>query len=91
MGRAVLNVKAVVAAFNQEKALVEAFSVIVQLHWLIVYSTSDGLWPAQLLFALTLIGLSIVPGPLMVTPDTAGRKMECHHCTVGIQEEIQCS
>ena len=31
--------KAVVAAFNQEKALVGAFSVIVQLHWLIVYST----------------------------------------------------
>ena len=27
----VLNVKAVVAAFNQEKALVGAFSVIVQL------------------------------------------------------------
>ena len=36
----VLNVKAVVAAFNQEKALVGAFSVIVQLHRLIVYSTS---------------------------------------------------
>ena len=31
----VLNVKAVVAAFNQEKALVGAFSVIVQLHLLI--------------------------------------------------------
>ena len=31
----VLNVKAVVAAFNQEKALVGAFSVIVQLHRLI--------------------------------------------------------
>ena len=29
--------KAVVAAFNQEKALVGAFSVIVQLHRLIVY------------------------------------------------------
>ena len=28
----VLNVKAVVGAFNQEKALVGAFSVIVQLH-----------------------------------------------------------
>ena len=40
----VLNVKAVVAAFNQEKALVGAlvgaFSVIVQLHRLIVNSTS---------------------------------------------------
>ena len=34
-----LNVKAVVAAFNQEKALVGAFSVIVQLRRLIVYST----------------------------------------------------
>ena len=32
--------KAVVAAFNQEKALVGAFSVIVQLHRLIVYSTT---------------------------------------------------
>ena len=31
----VLNVKAVVAAFNQEKALVGAFPVIVQLHRLI--------------------------------------------------------
>ena len=29
--------KAVVAAFNQERALVGAFSVIVQLHQLIVY------------------------------------------------------
>ena len=35
-----LNVKAVVAAFNQEKALVGAFSVIVKLHLLIVYSSS---------------------------------------------------
>ena len=33
--------KAVVAAFNQEKALVGAFSVIVQLHRLIVYSTRN--------------------------------------------------
>ena len=31
--------KALVAAFNQEEALVGAFSVIVQLHRLIVYST----------------------------------------------------
>ena len=35
----VLNVKALIGAFNQEKALVGAFSVIVQFHWLIVYST----------------------------------------------------
>ena len=33
--------KTVVAAFNQEKALVGAFSVIVQLRRLIVYSTSQ--------------------------------------------------
>ena len=36
----VLNVKALVAAFNQEKALVGAFSVILQLRRLIVNSTS---------------------------------------------------
>ena len=34
---AVLNVKAVVAALNQEKALVGAFSVIVKNRWM-VYS-----------------------------------------------------
>ena len=48
----VLNVKAVVAAFNQEMALVAAFSVIVQLHRFIVYSTNidTGDWiPAILL------------------------------------------
>ena len=38
----VLNVKAVVATFNQEKSLIGAFSVIVQRHRLIVYSTSLG-------------------------------------------------
>ena len=36
----VLNVKALIGAFNQEKALVGAFSVIVQFHRLIVYGTS---------------------------------------------------
>ena len=36
----VLNVKALVGTFNQEKALEGAFSVIVQLHRLIGYSTS---------------------------------------------------
>ena len=35
----VLNVKLLVGAFNQEKALVGAFSVIVQLRQLIVCST----------------------------------------------------
>ena len=37
----VLNVKALVGVFNQEKALVGAFSVIVQLHRLIVFSTNN--------------------------------------------------
>ena len=38
--------KALVGAFNQEKALVGAFSVIVQLHRLIVYSSNvDRLCP----------------------------------------------
>ena len=40
LNSSVLNVKAVVAAFNQEKALVWAFSVIVHFHRLIVYSTT---------------------------------------------------
>ena len=45
----VSSVKAVVATFNQEKALVGASSVIVQLHRLIVYSTTRrGGWAAVL-------------------------------------------
>ena len=36
----VIDVKAVVAVLNWEKALVGAFSVIVQLHRFIVYSIS---------------------------------------------------
>ena len=39
----VLSVCVVVAAFNQEKALVGAFSVIVQLHRLIMNSTTQEL------------------------------------------------
>ena len=39
----VLNVKALVGAFNQEKALVGAFSVIVQLHRLIDLRHYSGL------------------------------------------------
>ena len=36
--------KVVVTAFNQEKTLVGAFSVIVQLHRIIVYSTNEEQW-----------------------------------------------
>ena len=42
--------KAVVAAFNQKKALVGAFSVIVQLHRLIINSAIPSpaiIWPAS--------------------------------------------
>ena len=41
VSNSVFNEKVIVAAFNLEKALVGAFSVIVQLHWLIVYSTNQ--------------------------------------------------
>ena len=36
------KVKALVSAFNQEKTLVGAFSVIVQLRQIIVCSTTEG-------------------------------------------------
>ena len=42
----VLNVKALIGAFNQEKALVGAFSVIVQFHRLIVNSFNYYDWSA---------------------------------------------
>ena len=43
-----VNMKALVGAFNQEKALVGAFSVIVQLHRLIIFTAQDvTLDPAQ--------------------------------------------
>ena len=50
----VLIVKAVVATFNQEKALVGAFSVIVQLHRLIVYT-------ALVIFSIFLGNILIPP------------------------------
>ena len=43
--------KALVGAFNQEKALVGAFSVIVQLHRLIVYCTKPDPLSAWWMFA----------------------------------------
>ena len=43
MPNSVLNVKAVIGAFNQAETLIGAFSMIVQLHRLIVYSTSDNI------------------------------------------------
>ena len=39
--------KALVVAFNQEKALVGAFPVIVKLHQLIVYSTNQDMFTEQ--------------------------------------------
>ena len=38
----VLNVKAVVGAFNQEKALLRAFSVIVKTLWTFVSNSKEG-------------------------------------------------
>ena len=56
--------KAVVAAFNQEKALVGAFSVIVQLHRLIVYSTN--LEHALVGAAVGLLAAEVLGGLLVV-------------------------
>ena len=50
--------KAVVAAFNQEKALVGAFSVIVQFHRLIVCCTNINLVQPHNVIKITLL---IVP------------------------------
>ena len=50
--------KALVGAFNQEKALVGAFSVIVQLHRLIVCSTNINLVQPHNVIKITLL---IVP------------------------------
>ena len=47
----VLNVKAVEAAFNQEKALVGAFSVITNLRIAFVWISSDKMWRDQVLAA----------------------------------------
>ena len=58
----VLNVKAVVAAFNQEKDQVGAFSVIVQLHRLIVYSTSLNLHQAKDGMTMNILGVSALAG-----------------------------
>ena len=49
--------KALVGAFNQEKALVGAFSVIVQLHRLIVNRSS--LYVIDKMMLLTMISPSV--------------------------------
>ena len=51
--------KALLGAFNQEKALVGAFSAIVQLHRLIVYSTKKDKALHQFLLAMTGISLTL--------------------------------
>ena len=63
-------VATVVAAFNQEKALVGAFSVIVQLHQLIEYSTN--------LFMLN-IQVNATTGALKVF-----RNEDCLKCELGV-------
>ena len=55
--------KAVVVTFNQEKALVGAFSVIVQLHRLIVYSTNNNSSVAVVAVTSWVIGLGTEEPP----------------------------
>ena len=64
--------KVVVAAFNQGKALVGAFSVIVQLHRLIVYSTSLNLHQAKDGMTMNILGVSAL----------AGGSCSCDQCSV---------
>ena len=76
--------KAKVATFNQEKALVGAFSVIVQLHRLIVYSTSQYLRISADTNLPPSVHWSVVTGPGSVgaaadTPPVTARR---DHCTV---------
>ena len=52
--------KALVGAFNQEKALVGAFSVIVQLHRLIIYTALLIVLPFTEDSAPQLSGVSII-------------------------------
>ena len=55
--------KAVVATFDQEKALVGAFSVIVQLHRLIFYSTVIGAAAPNVFVSVRLSAGSPQPQP----------------------------
>ena len=55
--------KAVVGAFNQEKALVGAFSVIVQLHRLMIYSTNNNSSVAVVAVTSWVIGLGTKEPP----------------------------
>ena len=67
--------KAVVAAFNPEKALVGALSVIVQLHRLIVYSTSVCTCAGRGSLCMTercRCGLSLVTGGTGTAPAGPG-------------------
>ena len=63
----VLNVKAVVAAFNQEKALVGALSVIVQLHQLFVCSTNHHTIPCYTSYWGTIIVTILTPACVLTS------------------------
>ena len=77
--------KAVVATFNQEKALVGAFSVIVQLHRLIVYSTSDNIPPACARVGELLEVLLHGPGLGVYQPEAGDVDVVVH---VGVQVHL---
>ena len=75
----VLNVKAVVAAFNQAKALVGAFSVIVQLYadagdwcrcWRVPIVATIKIWIA----AIVLFTRPWLPSPRALHPTTPGQQ-----------------
>ena len=61
------HVKAVVAAYNQEKALVGALSVIVQLHQLFVCSTNHHTIPCYTSYWGTIIVTILTPACVLTS------------------------
>ena len=61
------HVKAVVAAFNQKKVLVGAFSVIVQLHQLFVCSTNHHTIPCYTSYWGTIIVTILSPACVLTS------------------------
>ena len=71
------HVKAVVAAFNQEKALVGAFSVIVQLRRLFVCSTNHHTIPCYTSYWGTIIVTILTPVYCVLTSAVPGVPARC--------------
>ena len=77
--------KAVVAAFNQEKALVGAFFVIVQLHRLIVYSTTTNPWQVPDVDAIVI---PVGGGGLIAGVALAVKTMKPDVLIIGVEPEV---